>query len=155
MVIIFGMGSCFLGHLNPSRKWLCHKLTKLLPSYLIGCKKDAGTAVYTIYMTTVMKPRVQFQPRWLKLAESTRFARTCAWIRRRVRIWLCCYYTVLMFPAKLIQVSVWLHEFTNITLYQSRSGRGTPSTSGISSSRGTYNKCTMSCAVAQWFRTAY
>ena len=49
MVILFGTSGCLLRHLNPSCKWR-HKLTKVLPSCLIRCKKYAGTAVCTIYV---------------------------------------------------------------------------------------------------------
>ena len=125
---MFSMRSCLLGHLNPWFEMLGHKLSQMILSFYL-IRKKTGTAVHTIYIFTVLKPRVLPQPSWLKLVVTARITRTCTQMRWRVRIWFCCQHTILVFPGKLVQVGMWLSRFTNITLNKSGSGRGT--TTGI------------------------
>jgi len=111
-----GNFSCHEQYPSPRFERLCHKLPKILPSSLFWCKQCTGSAVYTIIMLTVMKPRVLLQLRWVKVSVWNRIGRTCMWKKWRIRSRLCGQDTMLVFFAKLMQVDMWLHEFPSIIL---------------------------------------
>ena len=116
MVTFPAMSRCLLQYLSPKFERLCHKLPKILPSNLFWCKHCTGSAVYTIFMLTVMKPRVLLQTRRYKPSVWNRIGRMCAWKKWWIRIRLCCQDIMLVFLAKLMQVNMWLHKFPNIVL---------------------------------------
>lgn len=68
MVIFCAMKRCLLQYLTPGFERFCHKLPKILPSNLFWCKKCTGCAVYTIIMSTVMKPRVLLPPKDMSIS---------------------------------------------------------------------------------------
>ena len=139
MVILHSMSGRLLMNFSPGFKWLCHKLPKILTTYLFRCIKCTGSTVHTIIMSTIVKPGVLLQPRWLKLSIRSRIRRTCSWVRWCVTVGLCGQDTILDISTKLIHVVMRLHKFPNVILKSSGTLRGVSNYGAGGTYKGTHH----------------